>query len=141
MVFGFLRKRSAEVGVLLERIELAQQAVPEDLQALSAPLFAELTGVVRSKWKQEHIDNYVAEIRRGETHEAFLYNFLVHATANRLESGHFHIYRGVLSGEGVQYKRLFEHAIETMIARGGYTKEWADENLRRQVYQEIKEMG
>lgn len=140
-MFGFLPKRSAEIGVLLERIELVEQRVPEELRHLAAPLFAELRTTIKNKWKPEHDQNYVAEIRRGETHEAFIYNFLVHSTANRLESGRYHVYRGVLSLEGNQYKALFEHAIDTMIGRGGYTKEWADANLRSAVYNNIKNIG
>lgn len=140
-MFGFLKKKSAEMSVLLERIELAQRAVPDELMHLSGPLLENLAATVKSKWKQEHIDNYVAQVRAGESHEAFISNFLVHAVADKLESGRYHVYRGVLGMEGTQYKALFEHAINTMVARGGYTKEWADENLRKTVYKGIKEMG
>lgn len=140
-MFGFLKKKSAEVIVLLERIELAQQAVPDELKHLSAPLLESLSSTVKTKWKQEHIDNYVAQVRAGESHEAFIYNFLVHSVADKLESGHYHVYRGVLALEGMQYKAFFEHAINTMVARGGYTQEWADENLRKAVCKGIKEMG
>ncbi len=140
-MFGFLKKKSAEVSVLLERIELAQRAVPDALRNLSAPLLDSLAATVKSEWKQEHIGNYVAEIRAGESHEAFIYNYLIHAVADKLESGRHHIYRGVLGMEGAQYKALFEHAINSMVARGGYTKEWADENLRKAVYKGIKGVG
>jgi|CXWL01.1.fsa_nt_gi hypothetical protein len=140
-MFGFLKKKSAEVSVLLERIELAQQVVPDELKHLSAPLLESLSSTVNTKWEQEHIDNYVAQVRAGESHEAFIYNFLVHSVADKLESGHYHVYRGVLALEGMQYKALFEHVINTMVARGGYTQEWADENLRKVVYKGIKEIG
>ena len=140
-MFGFLKKKSAEVSVLLERIELAQRAMPDELRHLSGPLLKNLSATVRSKWTREHIDNYVAQARAGESHEAFICNFLVHAVADILESGRYHVYRGVLGIEGTQYRALFEHAISTMVARGGYTKEWADENLRKAVYKGIKEAG
>lgn len=140
-MFGFLRRRSAEIGVLLERVDLAEQQVPDSLRSLASFFFDELRSAIKSEWKPEHDQNYVAEIRRGETHEAFIYNFLVHSTANRLESGRYHAYRGVLGAEGTQLKALFEYAINTMIERGGYTKEWADDNLRRAVYKSIKEVG
>lgn len=140
-MFGFLKKKPADVRVLLERIELAQGLVPDELKSLSGPLLKSLSRVVTSKWTEEHVNNYVAQVRAGETHEAFIYNYLVQTLGDMLESGHYHVYRGVLGMEGMQYKALFEHAINTMIAGGGYTKEWADENLRRVVYKGIKEMG
>lgn len=140
-MFGFLRKQSKEVSELLERIEVARRQVPKELAHLSGPLFDGLRNTIKSKWKQEHIDSYIAQVHSGESHEAFIYNFLIHTVADKLESGHYHVYRGVLAMEGRQYKSLFEHAIDTMVARGGYTKEWADKNLRAAVYKGIKEMG
>jgi hypothetical protein len=115
--------------------------VPSELAHLSGPLFDLLRNTVTTKWKQEHIDNYTAQLRAGESHEAFIYNFIVQVVADKLESGQYHVYRGVLAMEGHQYKALFEYAIDTMIAFGTYTKEWADSNLRAAVYKGIKEMG
>lgn len=140
-MFGFPKKKSNEVTELLERIEVVRRGVPEELVHLSGPLLDLLVGTVKSKWKQNHADDYAAQVRGGESHEAFIYNYLVHATADKLESGHYHVYRGVLGMEGMQYKSLFEHAINTMMAWGGYIKEWADKNLRETVYKGIKEIG
>jgi hypothetical protein len=58
-----------------------------------------------------------------------------------LESGKVHVYRGVLNDEGRQYLELFNHAITRMISLGGYTKDWADANLRAPVLKGISEMG
>lgn len=140
-MFGFHKKHPKEIIELLERIEVARSNVPEHLVHLSTPFLDLLKKTIKTQWKQEHIDNYVEQIRTGESHEAFIYNAIVHLTADKLESGHYHIYRGVLGPEGHQYMALFEHAIDTMIASGGYTKEWADKNLRAAVYKGIKEMG
>jgi hypothetical protein len=59
-VCGFLKKKSAQVSVPLERIELAQRALPDELMHLSDPLLENRATTVRSKWKQAHIDNYTA---------------------------------------------------------------------------------
>ena len=139
-MFGFPKKKFNEVTELLDRIEVVRRGVPGELIHLSGPLLDLLLETVK-KWKQNHVDDYAAQVRGGESHEAFIYNYLVHATADKLESGHYHVYRGVLGMEGMQYKSLFEHAINTMVARGGYTKEWADKNLRETVSKGIKEIG
>ena len=137
---GFPKKKFNEVTELLDRIEVVRRGVPGELIHLSGPLLDLLLETVK-KWKQNHVDDYAAQVRGGESHEAFIYNYLVHATADKLKSGHYHVYRGVLGMEGMQYKSLFEHAINTMVARGGYTKEWADKNLRETVSKGIKEIG
>lgn len=139
-MFGFPKKKFNEVTELLDKIEVVRRGVPGELIHLSGPLLDLLLETVK-KWKQNHVDDYAAQVRGGESHEAFIYNYLVHATADKLESGHYHVYRGVLGMEGMQYKSLFEHAINTMVARGGYTKEWADKNLRETVSKGIKEIG
>ena len=79
--------------------------------------------------------------REGFSPESFICNYVVHRTADQLESGSLHIYRGVLSTEGTSVKAVFEHAINFMTARGEYTREWADENLRKPVYDGIKRVG
>lgn len=140
-MFGFFRKQSKEMSDLFERIEMARRAVPRELAHLSEPLLDLLAITIKKKWKQEHINNYAEQIHSGESHEAFIYNYLIHDVGDKLESGHYHVYRGVLGLEGMQYKSLFEHAIDTMVTRSGYTKKWADMNLRAPVYKGIKEMG
>ncbi|MEW6325159.1 MAG: hypothetical protein AB1515_07205 [Nitrospirota bacterium] len=115
--------------------------MPTEVKQVADPLFASLSRSVKSEWKNEHVTHYKTEIRNGERHEAFIYNFIVHACGDRLESGRYHIYRGVLNFEGDLYRQLFEHSINTMISSGEYSKEWADEHLRFSVYKGIKEAG
>lgn len=140
-MFSFFKRKDETVRVLLEKITSCKLSAPEEVRYLSDPLFDSLSDAVKSKWTNEHIANYKAQIQAGEQHEALIYNFIVHTCADRLESGRYHVYRGVLNMEGHLYLQLFEHAISTMIERGGYTKEWADENLRRPVLKGIKEVG
>src|SRR3990167_3447766 len=140
-MFGFFKKQPKEIRDLLERIDVAKQKFPEDVAYLLNPFLDLLKKTIKSDWKQEHIKNYIEQIRAGETHEGFIYNAIVHSTADKLESGQHHIYRGVLGPEGHKYKLIFEHAINTIIDSGAYTKEWADENLRAAVYKGIKDIG
>jgi len=140
-MFGLFKRKPPEVVDLLRRIEAARQAVPAEIADLGTQILGALRRSVETKWKPSDIAAYTEQLRAGEKAEAFIYNFIVHATADRLESGHLHVYRGVLGPEGQRYKALFEHAITTMIAFGTYTEEWADTNLRRAVYKGIREMG
>ena len=140
-MFNFFKRKDETVRTLLERITSCKLSTPNEIRHLSDPLFDTLYDIVKSKWTSEHITNYKNQIQAGESHEAFIYNFIVHACADRLESGQYHVYRGVLGMEGRLYMQFFEHAISTMIEKGEYTKEWADENLRRPVLKGIKEMG
>ena len=140
-MFNFFKRKDETVDVLIERIEQCKKSAPEEVRHISDPLFDSLSGTVKSQWTSEHIANYKAQIQAGESHEAFIYNFIIHACGDRLESGRYHVYRGVLNSEGHLYLQLFEHAITTMIEKGEYTKEWANENLRGPVLKGIKEMG
>lgn len=140
-MFNFFKRKDETVRILLERIAGCKLSAPEEVRHLSDPLFDSLFDAVKSKWTTEHIANYKAQIQAGESHEAFIYNFIVHSCADKLESGRCHVYRGVLNMEGRLYLQIFEHAISTMIEKGGYTKEWADENLRHPVLNGIKEVG
>lgn len=140
-MFSFFKRKEKIVVDLLERIDHCKQCSPESLRHISDPIFDLLSGAVKSKWTAEHIANYKAQIQAGESHEAFMYNFVIHTCGDRLESGRYHVYRAALSPEGRLYQQLFEHAITTMIEKGEYTKEWADENLRRPVLKGIQEIG
>ena len=140
-MFGLFKKKDETILKLLETINRCKVGVPDELQIVSNPLFDTLSGSVKHRWKKRDIANYKSMIQLGESPEAFIYNFIVHRCADRLESGSYHVYRGVLSGIGQLYLRLFEHAISIMVAKGEYTQQWADDNLRYPVQKEIKEVG
>lgn len=140
-MFSFFKKKDETVGILLQRIEQCKQSAPVWSKNISDPLFDSLSAAVKSQWTSEHINNYKSQIQAGESHEAFIYNFIIQSCGDILESGSYHIYRGVLSSEGKLYLQLFEHAISTTIERSEYKSEWANENLRRPVLNGIKEMG
>lgn len=140
-MLSFLRKKPPEIQELLTRVDAAIRRMPENVAPLGRPLLEKLAGTIKKQWTAEHEKNYAEQIRQGETHEAFIYNFIVHAVGDQLESGQHHIYRGVLGPVGITYKQLFEHAINTMVEMEGYTQEWANENLRATVYKTIKEVG
>jgi hypothetical protein len=140
-MFDLFKKRPLEVKELLAKIEEVASTLPPGLTATGQPLLSQLSVTVRNRWSKEHQDNYSQSIRSGEAHEAFIYNFLIQTIADKLESGRFHIFRGVLDDEGRTHKLLFEFAIDTMIENGEYTKQWADANIRAVVSRGIGSVG
>lgn len=140
-MFGLFKRTDPTTEALIERIEQCKAQTPTETKPVADPLFDTLVNTVMRQWKAEHLANYKAEIARGGKHEAFIFNFVVHVCGDKLESGKHHVYRGVLNAEGRLYQQLFEHAINSMTASSEYSKEWADENLRKPVYKGIKEAG
>jgi hypothetical protein len=140
-MLGIFKRRDPAVDDLLAKIAQCKAAVPSEAQMVADRLFDILAKVVSREWKKEHLENYKAEVRAGGKPEAFIFNYIVQICGDRLESGRYHVYRGVLNMEGKLYQQLFEHSIATMIAAGEYTKDWADENLRKPVYKGVREVG
>ncbi len=141
-MFGLFRKRDAVINELLNRIAICKNEILDNTSTLFMPfladqLLARLSNVIKHKWTTEHIKNYKKKIESGDTHDAFIYNYLVHSSADEMESGRHHVYRGVLAGDGNAYQAIFEYLTE----RGEYTKEWADKNLREPVYSGVKTVG
>lgn len=130
-----------EVASLLERIGSFRDGLPPDVRFTADPILASLHQTVAFEWLEADINNYVRIAREGHSAESFICNHLVHTTANELESGQHHVYRGVLGMVGSQYRALFEYAIRTMVARGEYTDAWATEHLRSAVYDSVKRVG
>ncbi len=140
-MFNIFKKKDETIEQLLASIETSRVETPDDLKHLSDPLFKFIRETVKNRWTEENRISYKNQIESGATHEAFIFNYIVHDVADKLASGNFHVYRGTLSMEGQQYKNIFEHSINTMINKQTYTKEWADENLRKTVYKDISEAG
>lgn len=130
-----------EIRTLIATIERFRLAMPEHLKGIADPVLGSLRVAVESQWTEADLSHYISLAREGHSPDSFVCNHLVHTMADELESGRHHIYRGVLSGQGNQYRSVFEHAIRSMVARGEYTDEWATENLRRAVYESIKRVG
>lgn len=140
-MFSFFKKKTGTIQELLTKINECKKLSPEGTRNIAVRMLDALSDAVKNQWTKEHINNYENQISQGETHEAFIYNYVVHTCGNVLESGMHHVYRGVLNNTGQQHLDLFNHAISRMVSLGGYTQEWAEANLRAPVMKGIKEMG
>lgn len=141
-MFGFFKKKSDPVvDGLLAKIEELKKGTPDNLYDVAPPLFDSLANAVKTKWTPKNIEDYSGNIKNGESHEAFICNYLVHTCGDRLESGMHHVYRGVLSEEGNAYVQLLNYAINVMVNKCEYTEAWAQENLRGPIIRRVKEAG
>ncbi len=140
-MFNLFKRKDAVIESLISTIDSCKTIAPSDVQEVSDSLFDSLARAVRSKWTNEHRANYRDQIQAGESPEAFIYNFIIHACGDKLESGDYHIYLGVLNYEGDLYRQLLEHSIATMVSRGEYTKAWATKNLYNPIINGIREIG
>jgi hypothetical protein len=141
----FKRKETVDadeaVCQLLRVIDACKLSAPNDVRPVSDPLFESIASAVKGKWTREHANNFKAQIKDGATCEEFVYNSVIKTVASRLQTGKHHLFLGVLDDEGKHYLDLFEHAIATLVLRGVYSKEWADETVRAPLLKAIKELG
>lgn len=83
---------------------------------------------IKQKWEQKHFDSFHENFQKGDKAEGFVLNFITHQAADILESD------VILMVDKFKAARvLFEHSINRCILLCIYTKEWAEENLRKPV--------
>jgi hypothetical protein len=140
-MFGLFRKKDNIIENLLSCIRECEDNVTPELKYLASPMFKKLASAIKNDWDPGHVESYKKSVEKGHSHESFVYNFVVHSCGDNLESGNFHVYRGVLDLEGNAYLELLNHAINTMINKGEYTSEWAEENLKKPVKRGIEGAG
>ncbi len=66
---------------------------------------------------------------------------IMNRSANEMESGKHHVYRGVLGTKGGWFKSVFERSIELLVDMDVCTATWADENYRKPVYENVRNVG
>jgi hypothetical protein len=145
MFFLFFKDKNSNIKKeIINKIEQCKEHLPaEDLftKDFGIKLCNELIETIKTKWTNEHFKNYENNLNQGELHEGFIYNYLTHSVANKLESGQYHVYRGVLNLEGESLMVLLNHIIERSINLGIYNEVWAKKNLMEPILKNIKEIG
>ncbi len=82
----------------------------------------------------------VESIKNGSSpHEVVLYAIVKNSQAF-LSSGQFHVYRGVLNGQGHGIKAVFGIALDELVKSGFTNSKDADEH-RTELAEDIKQMG
>ena len=65
---------------------------------------------------------------------------LTRASSLALSSGHYHIYRGVLGGEGHGYLTIFRRSVKELVRSGFITPQEAEADIS-DLTKDIKEVG
>ena len=64
------------------------------------------------KWTKDDLIAYDINHQKGCSHIEFILNGLTHRIANLLESGRFHVYRGVLGNKGLALREALNFLIQ-----------------------------
>jgi len=82
------------------------------------------------------------QIKEGISPEQFTYSAIANLAGDLLESGKYHIYRGVLNpiGIGKDLLEIFDTSVDKMILIGVVNKDYADEQ-KRGIRDNIKNVG
>lgn len=62
--------------------------------------------------------------KEGRTPREAAYSFINNASGNLLETGRFHIYRGMLTREGYQLLHIFDKTVEKLFEMGAIEEEY-----------------
>ena len=133
------------VRVQLPKTHPADELARLHLGKIGRDLLDSLAKQVKA-WSKAEAEDYEAAVR-SHPHDpnftpfAYVANYLVHATGDQLESGHHHVYRGVLSNVGHAYEAILDFAVDSMVRRGAYTQDWAESQLLGPIRRGIASMG
>ena len=94
-----------------------------------------------SEWLKKNPDKFCKAVsEKGIAPREVLYIIMRNMVANKLISGHFHVYRGVLSMQGDGFYAIWKRLTEKMLKLGIVTPDEVIED-REYLQKEISEMG
>lgn len=82
------------------------------------------------------------QIREGLSPRQSVYSMIANIAGDHIESGQYHIYRGVLNpmGMGKDLLRIFDEAVDEMVKIGVVDEEYAEEQ-KKGIRENIKTVG
>ncbi|MBT6048894.1 MAG: hypothetical protein HOG49_19020 [Candidatus Scalindua sp.] len=89
---------------------------------------------------QENISDVVRIIRKEQPPRHYVYSMIANASGDWLESGDYHMYRGVLNPMGEGMLKLFDTTVDELVLIGACDKEFAKEQ-KKGVRANIKKVG
>jgi hypothetical protein len=135
-----LFKKPPEVDETLRLLTEARAAFGPELSFLVDHVVDEARKVLTIN--RQTAEEYAKDIREGKsTPKEWVYTYIINDAADKMESGTYHVYRGLLDQTGKAYGAIMERAISIMVESGAYTSEWADQNIRQPVYRNVKTVG
>ena len=119
--------------------KILEETIDEIAKILEMP--TDMKNVFKENVFSTERDFYIEKIKSmKEPIGGWLFLFAANFAADNLETGRFHVYRGVLGMEGQIFMRIFYKATDLSVERGVLNKEIADKN-KNLVRNNIKEVG
>lgn len=129
-------KQSAEEAELAEAFEILDEATYR---------FGTGFDLVREqieKMLDSSTDQFLDVVRKGRTVRKYIYSTIANISGDMVESGQYHIYRGVLNpmGLGEELLRIFDAAMDELV-RLGDTDTGNAEKQKKAIRENIKSVG
>lgn len=89
-----------------------------------------------------HPRKFAAFVRRGAPLREWIYSMIANVAGNHVESGRYHLYRGILNplGSGQDLLRLFDRALDELVIMAAITGNHA-ESQKAAIRENIKAVG
>jgi hypothetical protein len=75
-------------------------------------------------------------VKQGVSPRVQVYNAMSNLVGDMVESGHYHVYRGMLDSDGENLLRLFDFAMDSLVATGSIDSTYANKQkaaLRKSI--------
>lgn len=79
-------------------------------------------------------------VKQGVSPRVQVYNAIANLAGDMVESGHYHAYRGVLNIDGKNLLRLFDFAIDGLVATGSIDSVYANKQ-KAELRKNIQDVG
>ena len=100
------------------------------LDELSLELHSEAFRMIRSRIEEGILRDYknvISQVKDGASARQLIYSSIANIAGDYVESGHYHVYRGVLSSEGIHFLELFDMSVDWLLKEGAISKKEAKE--------------
>lgn len=89
-----------------------------------------------------HTRQFLDDVRKGRSIRKYVYATIANISGDMVESGQYHIYRGVLNpmGPGEDLLKIFDSAIDELVILGDLDKEYAQEQ-KQEIRKSIQDVG
>lgn len=95
----------------------------------SSPVWDKIEEKLMSQ-AEDDIESITETIKdKGGTPEEFIRGMIYNLCSDRVESGKYHIYRGMLNEEGQEYLKITRFILKECVAEGDCPQAWADKQL------------
>jgi len=79
-------------------------------------------------------------VKQGVSPRVQVYNAMANLVGDMVDSGHYHVYRGVLNIDGKNLLRLFDFAIDGLVATGSIDSVYANKQ-KAELRKNIQDVG